>query len=106
MLEEPLPTVPTQGAVRVVVEAYRKHKEDSLDVQCIMLSSMSNELQKLYEDKDPRDILSSLQGLYEERARQECFEVSRALFTCKMGEGAQAGMHVVRMITYIEQLQL
>ena len=44
VLEEPLPTVPTQGAVREVVEAYRKHKEDSLYVQYIMLSSMSSEL--------------------------------------------------------------
>ena len=81
VLETPLPQEPPQNASRAEKEAYKKHKDDSLDVQCIMLSSMSNELLKIYEDREPLVILSKLQDLYKEKARQERYEVAHALFT-------------------------
>ena len=42
-------------------------KDDSMTVKCIMLASMSNELQRQHEDMDIPSILLNLKELYREQ---------------------------------------
>ena len=52
--------------------AYKIWKDDSVTVKCIMLSSMSNELQRQHEDS----ILLNLKELYGEQSRTAQYEIS------------------------------
>ena len=78
--------------------------DDALDVQCIMLSAMTPELQRQHEVMDAQSILLHLEELYFEKARQERYDISNALFLCKIAEGSPVGPHVLKMIGYIERL--
>ena len=55
-------------------------QNDSLIVKCIMLASMSNELQRQYEDMKPQSILLNLKKLYGEHSRTTRYEISKQLF--------------------------
>ncbi|XP_042432449.1 uncharacterized protein LOC122019005 [Zingiber officinale] len=79
--------------------------EDALDVQCIMLSSMSPELQRQHENMSAREIDQHLRELFQESSREERYETSQALFRTMLEEGNQVGSHVLKMIGYIERLK-
>ena len=49
VLDLPLPPEPARNAIR---EAFKKKKNDSNDVTCLMLATMSPELQKQFEDSE------------------------------------------------------
>jgi hypothetical protein len=42
--------------------------------------------------------------MFENQARDERYNISNALFTCKMPEGSLVSPHVIKMIGYIETL--
>ncbi|KAK8686097.1 hypothetical protein V6N13_125124 [Hibiscus sabdariffa] len=64
---------------------FKKHMDDMVDVGCLMLATMTPELQK--------------------QARQERYETFKALFQCKMIEGSLVGAHVIKMMGYIQALE-
>lgn len=105
VLEEPLPEEPDATASRAEKDAYKKHKNDALDVACVMLATMTSELQKQHEEMEAFDMIEHLKLLYQEQARQERYDVSKALFQCKMAEGSPVGAHVLKMIGYTENLE-
>ena len=76
-----------------------------MDVACgIMLASMSPGLQKQHEHMDAPSILHSLKRIVDEQNRTERYEISKALFRCRMVEGTSAMQHGMKMNGYIEQL--
>ncbi|XP_074376919.1 uncharacterized protein LOC141718413 [Apium graveolens] len=81
----PLP----EGATRVQQAAYQKYIDDDTDVTCLMLATMSPELQKQHEHMD---------------ARQERFDTSKTLYAWKQGDRDPVGPHVLKMIGYMEYL--
>ena len=44
VLDQPIPDEPTANAPRAQRDAYTKHKDDSIDVGCLMLATMVPEL--------------------------------------------------------------
>ena len=50
-------------------------------------------------------MIEHLKMLYQEQARHERFEVSKALFQSKLAEGAPVSPHVLKMIGYVENLE-
>src|SRR3954471_19424212 len=50
------------------------------------------------------DMIIHLTKLYQEQARQERYDVSKAFFGCKLAEGSPVGTHVLKMIGYVENL--
>ena len=76
-----------------------------IDVGCLILATMSPELQKQHEDKLAYEMLQNLREIYEGQARQERYETSKALFQCKMTEGSPVGAHVIKMMGYIQSLE-
>ncbi|KAA3450189.1 polyprotein [Gossypium australe] len=104
VIEQPLPNEPPANASRTDRDAYKKYLDDMIDVGCLMLATMNLELQKQHEDMVAYDMIEHLKELYQGQARQERFDISKALFQCKLAEGSPVGPHVLKMIGYIESL--
>ncbi|KAK8521659.1 hypothetical protein V6N12_031550 [Hibiscus sabdariffa] len=79
--------------------------DDMIDVGCLMLATMTLELQKQHEDMVAYEMIQNLKKIYEGQARQERYETSKALFQCKMSEGSPVGAHVIKMMGYIQTLE-
>ncbi|KAL4383441.1 hypothetical protein GQ457_15G018390 [Hibiscus cannabinus] len=78
---------------------------DMLDVGCLILATMTPELQKQHEDMVAYEMIQNIKEIYEGQARQERYETSKALFQCKMSEGSPVGAHVIKMMGYIQTLE-
>ncbi|KAI3692836.1 hypothetical protein L6452_32660 [Arctium lappa] len=88
VLENPPPNPPARNASTEIMDAYDKHLNDSLDVSCLMLASMTTELLREHEDMNAWDMMSSLKSMFQLQARQERFDTVRALHACMMTEGS------------------
>ena len=70
-----------------------------------MLACVNSELQKQFESTNPYNMIMGLCGMFKNQARVDRFNTSKALFGCKLAEGAPVSPHVIKMIGYIESLQ-
>ncbi|KAL4366724.1 hypothetical protein GQ457_05G028820 [Hibiscus cannabinus] len=105
VIEEAVPNDPGANAPRADKDKFKKHMDDMLDVGCLMLATMTPELQKQHEDMVAYEKIQNLKDIYEGQARQERYETSKALFQCKMSEGSPVGAHVIKMMGYIQTLE-
>ncbi|KAK9043227.1 hypothetical protein V6N11_071574 [Hibiscus sabdariffa] len=105
VIEEAVPNDPGADAPRADKDKFKKHMDDMLDVDCLMLATMTPELQKQHEDMVAYEMIQNLKEIYEGQARQERYETSKALFQCKMSEGSPVGAHVIKMMGYIQTLE-
>ncbi|KAK8582334.1 hypothetical protein V6N13_032088 [Hibiscus sabdariffa] len=104
VIEEAVPNDPGANAPKANKDKL-KHMDDMLDVDCLMLATMTLELQKQHEDMVAYEMIQNLNEIYEGQARQERYETSKALFQCKMSEGSPVGAHVIKMMGYIQTLE-
>ena len=104
VLDEPLPKEPADNAPRAEKNAYEKHHNDSIDVACLILATMNSELQKDLENMEAYDMIFNLKEMFQQQARQERYETTKALHSCKMAEGTSVSTHVLKMKGYIEHL--
>jgi hypothetical protein len=49
-------------------------------------------------------MIQVLRGMFENQARAERYNISKALFACKMVEGIPVSPHMIKMMGYIETL--
>ncbi|KAK9044580.1 hypothetical protein V6N11_058478 [Hibiscus sabdariffa] len=105
VIEEAVPNDPGPNATRADKDKFKKHMDDMVDVGCLMLATMTPELQKQHENMVAYEIIQNLKEIYEGQARQERYETSKALFQCKMSEGSPVGAHVIKMMGYIQVLE-
>jgi hypothetical protein len=49
-------------------------------------------------------MIQGLRGMFENQARVERYNISKALFSCKLAEGTPVSPHVIKMMGYIETL--
>ncbi|KAK8686135.1 hypothetical protein V6N13_125162 [Hibiscus sabdariffa] len=122
VIEEPVPDEPAANAPRADKDKFKKHMDDMVDVVCLILSTMSLELQKRHKDMVAYEMIQNHKEIYEGQARQESgsschkeiyegqarqerYETSKALFQCKMIEGSPVGAHVIKMMGYIQTLE-
>jgi hypothetical protein len=66
--EQPYPDELLDGATTAARRAYEKHCNDSLDFSCLMLATMSPDLQKQYEHADAHFMIEGLCGMFENQA--------------------------------------
>ena len=66
-LDEPLPKSPTVESFERVQRAYHKHLVDNVWARCVMLTSMSPELQKQYMVVDAHNIVLHPMDLFYEQ---------------------------------------
>ena len=87
VLDQILTEEPTATASRAQKDAYKKHTDDSLDVECLMLATMTPELQKDLKHMEAYEMAAHLKEMFQQQARQERYETTKALHSCKMVEG-------------------
>ena len=92
VLDAPLPESAADGASKAPRDTHEKHLDDTLNVSCLMLLSMSPELQKQHENMDAYDMIMSLKSMFENQARIERFKTSKTLFASKLAEGEQLAL--------------
>ncbi|KAK8506928.1 hypothetical protein V6N12_009240 [Hibiscus sabdariffa] len=68
VIEEPVPNEPTTNAPRADKDKFKKHLDDMLDANCLMLATMSPELQKQHEDMNAYNMIQNLKEIYEGQA--------------------------------------
>ncbi|GJT85034.1 hypothetical protein Tco_1066751 [Tanacetum coccineum] len=86
-LEEALPEAPPATATAVVHNAYTRRVAEQQEVACLMLVSMTPEIQKNLEDRTAFEILQELKTMFQQQAEQELFETVKAFHACKLEEG-------------------
>ena len=78
---------PANNAPRAERDTYSKHLNDSVDVTCLMLTTMNSEFQKQFKEMEAFDMMVHLKGMFQEQARQERFITTKALNAYKMTPG-------------------
>jgi hypothetical protein len=104
VLIEPYLDDPPAGLTVADRIAHEKHCDDVLIVNCLMLATMSPDLQKQYEHVDAYTMIQGLCGIFKNQARVERYNISKALFACKLAEGSPISPYVIKMMGYIETL--
>ncbi|KAK8704956.1 hypothetical protein V6N13_048568 [Hibiscus sabdariffa] len=105
VIEEHVLNEPGANAPRADKDMFKKHMDGMIDVGCLMLATMTLELQKQHEDMVAYEMIHNLKEIYERQALHERYENSKALFQCKMSEGSPVGAHVIKMMGYIQALE-
>ena len=100
-----MPNEPARNSTNAQREAFEKKKNDSNDVTCLMLATMSPELQKQFVDMEAYEIMTHLKEMFQEQARHERFVTTKALTSCKMAPGTSVSAHVLKMKGYIDTLE-
>ena len=68
VLEQPYPDDLPDNATAADRRAYEKHCNESLDVSCLMLATMSPDLQKQYEHADAHTMIEGCVGCFRTKA--------------------------------------
>ncbi|XP_027127803.2 uncharacterized protein [Coffea arabica] len=95
VLDGPMPQEPEPTAPAAVRNAYKKHKDDNREASCIMVASMTPQLQQQHMNMGAYDIVQHLRELFEQQSRTVRYDTSKELFRCKMAEGAPVAPHFV-----------
>ncbi len=85
-------------------EAYNKHDTESRKVACIMMASMTSELQKSFDNMGSFELMEQLREMFQQQAKQERYEVVESLMKCKQSDNTPVCTHVRKMKTYIDRL--
>ncbi|GKC30858.1 hypothetical protein Tco_1038152 [Tanacetum coccineum] len=65
------------------IEAHQKHHDDANKVSCIMVASMSPELQKTFENTWAYEMNQQLKEMFQAKASKERLNVVKSLMACK-----------------------
>ncbi|GJW87643.1 hypothetical protein Tco_0162983 [Tanacetum coccineum] len=103
-LEEALPEAPP-ATTTVAVNAYTRRVAEQQEVACLMLVSMTPEIQKNLEDRPAFEILQELKTMFQQQAEQELFETVKAFHACKQEEGQSVSTYVLKMKAYLDQME-
>ena len=104
VIDEDPPAVPDENATEEDTAQYDKYLADAEDVSCLILASISPELQKHCENRECWDMILHLSSLFKKEARQEKYDISKRLYNTKLTEGSPVGEHVIKLLGYHEQL--
>nr|ABA97705.1 retrotransposon protein, putative, Ty1-copia subclass [Oryza sativa Japonica Group] len=86
VLTEPFPANLPNNVPAAQHREHEKRCNDYLDISCLMLATMSPELQRQYEALDAHTIITGLRNMFEDQARAERFNTSKSLFACRLAE--------------------
>ncbi|GJX60582.1 hypothetical protein Tco_0291972 [Tanacetum coccineum] len=93
-LEQPIGLAPDpENADPDASDKYYKSVNTEQEVACLMLSSMSPDLQRTLEKYNAYDMMKELKTMFEEQAKQELFKTVKALHACKQEEAELHAIH-------------
>ncbi|KAJ9566387.1 hypothetical protein OSB04_002353 [Centaurea solstitialis] len=105
VLEEPLGEAPPATAPAAARNAHKKHSDDLLDVACLMLATMSPDLQAGLIDTNAYDMIRQLRDMFQTQARTERYDATKAFNECKMIKGTSVSDHVMKMKRHLDHLE-
>jgi gag-polypeptide of LTR copia-type len=105
ILTQPVPKKPHDKASQADKDKYTKFVDDELDVSCLMVATMSPELQKRFETHGAYEVMVTLKNMFQEKAQTEMYNVTKSLMRCTMYENESVSAHMLKMTSYIEQLE-
>ena len=89
VLQAALGDAPPDDASLASQQEYQRRVNDSNEVSCLMLISMTPELQRRLEDWTAFEMIEELRNMYQEPTRVEKHRVAMQLYGYKMAEGPQ-----------------
>ena len=104
VLDNQIPEYNEVTATDEQTAVYNKHCADSNKVSCIMVSTMSAELQKLFEESWAYEINEKLREMFGKGQRQERLEVLSALKKCEHKDGESVSAHVMKIQRLMDKL--
>ncbi|XP_023768339.1 uncharacterized protein LOC111916919 [Lactuca sativa] len=104
VLEKELNEIDESKATPEEIAEYRTHYKDATKVSCIMVATMTPELQRFYEDYWTYEMCKDLMEKYHQRARQERYEIVKSLITNKMKDEEFVTTHLQCMQRYVDRL--
>ncbi|KAJ9567308.1 hypothetical protein OSB04_003274 [Centaurea solstitialis] len=105
VLEEPLGEAPPANAPAAARNAHKKHSDDLLDVACLMLATMSPDLQAGLINTNAYDMIRRLRDMFQTQARTERYDATKAFNECKMVRGTSVSDHVMKMKRHLDHLE-
>ncbi|KAK4391456.1 hypothetical protein Sango_1923400 [Sesamum angolense] len=109
VLDKSLPQTLPEGFLpgeRLTLEKFTQWHEDNRKFRSIVLSSMSNEIQKQYERyEDVWSIMHHMKDLYAVPERHIRYAVTKAFLGARMIEGSSIREHGVMMLSLLEKLK-
>ncbi|KAJ9555661.1 hypothetical protein OSB04_010275 [Centaurea solstitialis] len=105
VLEEPLREAPPATAPAAARNAHKKHSDDLLDVACLMLATMSPDLQAGFINTKAYDMIRQLRDMFQTQARTERYDATKAFNECKMVKGTSVSDHVMKMKRHLGHLE-
>ncbi|KAJ9567138.1 hypothetical protein OSB04_003104 [Centaurea solstitialis] len=105
VLEESLREAPPANAPAAARNAHKKHSDDLLDVACLMLATMSPDLQAGLINTNAYDMIRQLRDMFQTQARTERYDATKAFNECKMIKGTSVSDHVMKMKRHLDHLE-
>ncbi|KAJ9547039.1 hypothetical protein OSB04_019582 [Centaurea solstitialis] len=105
VLEEPLGEAPPANAPAAARNAHKKYSDDLLDVACLMLATMSTDLQAGLINTNAYDMIRQLRDMFQTQARTERYDATKAFNECKMIKGTSVSDHVMKMKRHLDHLE-
>ncbi|XP_023758608.1 uncharacterized protein LOC111907046 [Lactuca sativa] len=104
VLEKEMNEIDESKATPEEIVDYKTHCKDATKVSCIMVATMTPELQRFYEDYWTYEMCKDLIEKYHQRARQERYEIFKSLTTSKIKDGESITTHLQCMQCYVDRL--
>nr|XP_023920003.1 uncharacterized protein LOC112031546 [Quercus suber] len=107
VLSEPCPDFPTLNAPSEERQLYYRWRKSNEMAKCYILLSISNVLQHQMQDVEPAsDIMFSLKEMFGEQGRSARQDTMRLLLNTKMAQGTLIREHCLKMISYLNTLEV
>jgi hypothetical protein len=95
VIEKEFPRKPASDATNSAKSGWSSHDNDNRDVSCLILATMTSELQKQYENMESAfEIIKNLKVMFQEQAAIERYNTITAIFNCRMGNDDPVSPHV------------
>ncbi|GKA11044.1 retrotransposon protein, putative, ty1-copia subclass [Tanacetum coccineum] len=105
VIEQPLPPAPAADSAANVLAEWNALYDAHNEVACLMLGSMTPELHRQFENFSPYEMLHELRTMFEKQAGVERFDLIQTFHACKKEEGKPIAAYVLKMKSYVEQLE-
>ncbi|KAJ9544528.1 hypothetical protein OSB04_024235 [Centaurea solstitialis] len=96
---------PPANAPVAARNAHKKHSDDLLDVGCLMLATMSPDLQPGLINTNAYDMMCQLRDMFQTQARTERYDATKAFNECKMIKETSVSDHVMKMKRHMDHLE-
>ncbi|GKB52110.1 zinc finger, CCHC-type containing protein, partial [Tanacetum coccineum] len=106
-LEHPIPVAPVPAFARqqVPLAAHAAWVKGQKEVVVLMLMTMEPDLQRNLENLGAYDMLQELKTLFSQQVEQELLQTVKEFHVCKQEEGQSVSSYVLKMKSYIDNLE-